>query len=264
MVAQLDFPRVAVDIVEKAQAFGVTLRVLGATAFRLHCPEYIDIHMAMEREITDIDFAAYSKEGKKIEEFFTRHHFNTDRKQAALTPGLFEGRHIYENPVDGLHVDIFEDKLNMCHVVNFHNRLHVDLPTIPLAEMTLEKVQIIRMNEKDIKDMLMLFAAHPVGEHDDQTINGKYIADLLSKDWGFYHTTQMNLGKIREGLARYGSFFSAPDVENITARIDRLSQMIEQAPKSLKWKTRAAVGTRMQWYNDVEEVERATHLNDIG
>lgn len=50
-------------------------------------------------------------------------------------------------------------------MVKFQNRLHVDSPTIPLAELALEKLQIVRLNEKDVKDMLMLFAAHPVGDH---------------------------------------------------------------------------------------------------
>ena len=62
-------------------------------------------------------------------------------------------------------MDIFEDELNMCHVVNFRNRLHLDSPTITLADLSLEKFQIVRLNEKDIRDMLMLFAAHPVGDN---------------------------------------------------------------------------------------------------
>ncbi|MBF8285613.1 MAG: putative succinate dehydrogenase/fumarate reductase related rane subunit [Anaerolineales bacterium] len=44
-------------------------------------------------------------------------------------------------------------------MVKFQNRLHVDSPTIPLAELALEKLQIVHLNEKDVKDMLMLFAA---------------------------------------------------------------------------------------------------------
>jgi hypothetical protein len=39
--------------------------------------------------------------------------------------------------------------------------------------------------------------------------------------------------------------------------------MIENTPKALKWKARAAIGTRVQWYNDVEEVERAEHLSNL-
>jgi len=217
----------------------------------------------MGRDVTDIDFAAYSKEGEKIEKFFANGHFQSERQQASLTPGLFVGRHIYENPQTGLHVDIFEDELNMCHLVDFRNRLQLDSPTISLADLALEKFQIVRINEKDIRDMLMLFAEHSVGDIETETINGKYIASIMSRDWGFYYTTTTNLGKIRKGLERYKDLFTAEDNQNIQDRIAQLEQMIESAPKSLKWKARASIGTRVQWYNDVEEVERAEHLQNL-
>ena len=115
-------------------------------------------------------------------------------------------------------------------MVKFQNRLHVDSPTIPLAELALEKLQIVHLNGKDVKDMLMLFAAHPVGDQDGETINGKYIADLMGKDWGFYHTTTLNLGKIRNGLPRYQHLFKPQDFSYIQERITTLLGLIEQAP----------------------------------
>ena len=263
MSQTIDFVNEAINIVNKAQQQGLTLRVLGATAFRIHCPDHVHVHVSMGRDITDIDFAAYSREGEKIENFLAKDHFQSERQKASLTPGLFAGRHIYENPETGLHVDIFEDELNMCHVVNFRNRLNLDSPTITLADLSLEKFQIVRINEKDIRDMLMLFASHPVGDIENETINGKYIASIMSKDWGFYYTTTMNLGKIRKGLERYKDLFTAQDNQNINERITTLEKMIESAPKSLAWKARAASGTRVQWYNDVEEVERAEHLQNL-
>lgn len=263
MSQAIDFVNEAINIVNKAHQQGLTLRVLGATAFRIHCPDHVHVHVSMGRDITDIDFAAYSREGEKIENFLAKDHFQSERQKASLTPGLFAGRHIYENPETGLHVDIFEDELNMCHVVNFRNRLNLDSPTITLADLSLEKFQIVRINEKDIRDMLMLFASHPVGDIEQETINGKYIASIMSKDWGFYYTTTMNLGKIRKGLERYKDLFTAQDNQNINDRITTLEKMIEAAPKSLAWKARAAIGTRVQWYNDVEEVERAEHLQNL-
>jgi hypothetical protein len=264
MSEAFDFVNEAISIVNKAQQHGLTLRVLGATAFRIHCPEYVHVHQSMGRDITDIDFAAYAKEGEKIENFLAKDQFQSERHKAALTPGLFAGRHIYENPATGLHIDIFEDELNMCHVVSFRNRLNLDSPTITLADLTLEKLQIVTLNEKDIRDMLMLFAAHPVGDTEQETINGKYISGIMSKDWGFYYTSTTNLGKIRKGLERYKELFTAQDNANISERISQLEQMIERAPKTLAWKARAAIGPRIQWYNDVEEVERADHLSDLG
>lgn len=264
-MTEIDFVGEAKKIAAAARAAGITLRVLGATAFRIHCPDFAGVHSAMGRTLSDIDFAAYGKEEVKIEQFFENGlHFKSERRQAALTPGLFAGRHIYEEPQTGLHVDIFVDQLNMCHVVNFHNRLHVDSPTIPLAELALEKLQIVRLNEKDVKDMLMLFAAHPVGDHDGETINGKFIAEIMSKDWGFYYTATLNLDKIRNSLPRYQHLFETEVVNHVQERITTLLGMLERVPKSFKWKARAAIGTKMQWYNDVEEVERADHLSDIG
>jgi hypothetical protein len=263
MSQEIDFVNEAINIVNKAQQQGLTLRVLGATAFRIHCPDHVHVHISMGRDITDIDFAAYSKEGERIEKFLSKDQFQSERQKASLTPGLFAGRHIYENPATGLHVDIFEDELNMCHLVNFRNRLHLDSPTITLADLSLEKFQIVTINEKDIRDMLMLFASHPVGEIEKETINGKYIASIMSKDWGFYYTTTTNLGKIRRGLDRYKDLFTAQDAQNINERMTTLEQMIEKAPKTIGWKARAAIGTRVQWYNDVEEVERAEHLQNL-
>ena len=263
MSQAIDFVNEAINIVNKAQQQGLTLRVLGATAFRIHCPDHVHVHVSMGRDITDIDFAAYSREGEKIENFLAKDHFQSERQKASLTPGLFMGRHIYENPDTGLHVDIFEDELNMCHLVNFRNRLNLDSPTITLADLSLEKLQIVTLNEKDVRDMLMLFASHPVGDTEKETINGKYIASVMSKDWGFYYTSTMNLGKIRKGLERYKDLFTVQDNQNIADRITTLEKMIESAPKSLAWKARAAIGTRVQWYNDVEEVERAEHLQNL-
>ncbi len=246
-------------IVREAQEQGITLRILGSTAFRIHTPNHVAIHTAMERPMTDIDLLAYSKQDREIDRFFIQTGFEPLR--AALTPELFAHRRIYNHP-NGLHVDIFLDHLHFCHQISFKDRLHVDTPTIPLAELALEKLQIVHLNEKDVKDMLILLAGHPVGDHDNETINGAYIAATLSRDWGFYYTTTLNLVKIRNGLGRYRDLFSAADIQSIETGLSELGRRIEEAPKSMGWKARAAVGPRLKWYQEVDEVERAEHLKD--
>ncbi len=251
----------ALGIVERAQAKGVYLRILGSTAFRIHSPDYVSIHQAMDRPLTDIDFIAYSKQDRAMEATLISEGYKM--VVAALTPELFAMRRIFTHPSNGIHIDVFLDELSMCHKIPFRNRLEVDSPTIPLAELVLEKTQIVRLNEKDIKDMLILLAAHAVGDNDRDTINGKYIAGLLSKDWGFYYTNKLNLARIRKGLDVYSQPFSGEDVKHIGERLDLLEKMIEDAPKSIGWKARAAIGPKVKWYNDVDEVERAEHLEDL-
>jgi len=261
MSTNSNFVDEAQHLVERAQAKGVFIRILGSTGFRIHSPEFVAIHESMDRPLTDIDFMAYSKQDREIEAFFVAEGYKP--LVAALTPELFATRRIYNHPSNGIHIDVFLDTLDMCHKIFFRNRLEVDSPTIPLAELVLEKVQIVTLADKDIKDMLILLAAHPIGDNDHETINGDYIADLLSKDWGFYYTSKLNFAKIRNGLSVHRSLFPDGDARNIEARLDQLTAMIEAAPKSLKWKTRAAIGTKVKWYNDVDEVERAEHLQDL-
>ena len=261
MTGNSHFVDEALGIVERTQAKGVYLRILGSTAFRIHSPEYVSVHEAMDRPLTDVDFAAYSRQDRGIEACLIAEGYKM--VVAAVTPELFAMRRIFNHPSNGVHIDVFFDELNFCHKIPFRNRLEVDSPTLPLAELVLEKTQIVTLNQKDIKDMLILLAAHPVGDHDHETINGKHISGLLSKDWGLYFTTTLSLDKIRKGLEIYRQPFSDKDVENIQARINLLTQMIEEAPKTLAWKARAAVGPKVKWYNDVDEVERAQHLEDI-
>jgi hypothetical protein len=45
-------------------------------------------------------------------------------------------------------------------------------------------------------------------------------------------------------------------VQTIRQRLAAIQGAMEAAPKSLAWKMRAKVGTRVRWYEEVEEVQR--------
>jgi hypothetical protein len=259
-VDSAEFERIGLEIVDSAEKSGVTLRLLGAVAFRHHCPVHKDLQVSMHRVLTDLDFAAYYKQEKAIDKFFLN-DLGYVSQTASLTPGLMIGRKIYLDPTgERPHIDVFFDKLNMCHVVSWEKgQLELDTPTISLALLMLEKLQIVHINEKDVKDVMMLLLEHEVGDSDSEVVNGKNMSKIMAKDWGFYYTSTTNLNKVKSLLGDYDAL-SSGDRDVISARIDDLLNMIEKEPKSLGWKLRAKVGTKKQWYNDVEEVERAEHL----
>src|SRR5512135_2442090 len=91
----------ALGIVERAQAKGVFLRILGSTAFRIHSPDYVSVHEAMNRPLTDVDFAAYGKQDREIEACLTSEGYKM--VVAALTPELFATRRIFNHPTNGIH-----------------------------------------------------------------------------------------------------------------------------------------------------------------
>jgi hypothetical protein len=143
----------------------------------------------------------------------------------------------------------------MCHVIDYAGRLEVDSPTVPLAELLLQKLQIVQTNEKDIQDTIILLAEHDLGKGDKDVINGDYVAKVLANDWGFYYTVTANLVKIKEFLDKYDAL-SKSQKAVVNQRIDVLRERIEKEPKSFQWKMRAKVGPSVKYYNMVEEVQR--------
>lgn len=237
-------------ILKTSNDAGVLMRVIGSLAFQMHCQKFGHLQAAMGRAYTDIDFAAYSKQSKEIQELMTSLGYLENREVFIVSEGE---RAIFDKLGTGLHVDIFYEKLDFCHAIYWKDRLEVDSPTIPLAELLLEKTQIVRINEKDVIDMIMLLLEHPLGGIDNETVNIDRVAKLCADDWGLWRTTTMNLEKIR-ALAQGYEQLTPEQKAKVAEQIKLAMAHIEQEPKPMKWKLRAQVGDRMKWYKDVDEV----------
>src|SRR6266545_2951056 len=87
------------------------------------------------------------------------------------------------------------------------------------------------------------------------TIGLARFSKVLADDWGWWRTATGNLDRVielvRGELARLVPSRAAYDpVEQATA----LRRHAEAVPKSLRWKVRARLGERVQWYEVPEEV----------
>jgi len=212
------------------------------------CPQWTPLHMAMGRVITDIDFMAYGNRRKAVIELLKELGYVMTRDQLRLM--RYYRRYILDDPENHRHIDVFFDRLDYCHTIELQDRLEIDYPTLSLADLLLEKLQIVELNEKDVIDVIVLLREHEVGEGDTETVNSRYISELLAEDWGFYYTATTNLKKIREHLPNY-KVLSETDKAYVKERINLLCERIEEAPKSKKWRMRAKVGTKKKWYRDV-------------
>ena len=237
-------------ILKASDEAGLLLRVIGSLAFQLHCPRCGYLQAAMGRAYTDIDFAAYGKQNKRISELMASLGYTENREVFIGTEG---DRAIFDKPGSGLHVDIFYEKLDFCHAIYWKDRLEVDSPTIPLAELLLEKMQIVQINEKDVIDTIMLLLEHPLGDVDQETINIRFAAHLCANDWGLWRTTTMNLDKVRQ-LAQGYSQLTPEQKSSVESRVMESLARLNNEPKSLAWRMRDRVGDRVQWYKDVDEV----------
>ena len=256
---EAEFFKLRDRIMQEADNRGIILRIIGAIAIRTHCPQYKYLEYDLGRMLTDIDFVAYDKDAKRIRQLFVDLDYREDPAIKAMMSGMGMGKMskrliFYEDNL-GIHSDVFMDELKFCHVVDFRKRLEIDHPTVPLADMLLSKLQIVRINEKDIIDSLVLLREHEVGPSDEDTINADYIAKLFSGDWGFWRTATENLEKIKSFAHGYEKL-TDEDKKDVEAKVEKLLDCIEKAPKSMKWKMRNKVGDKKQWYEEVEEVIR--------
>jgi hypothetical protein len=228
----------------------MVMRLIGALAFRTHCPQFGYIQDELGRQFTDIDFASYPRFFKDIIRVFVELGYQEDK---AVTRLFSESRLLFHDPVFGRHVDIFFNKLDFCHVISFIGRLEIEESTLPLAELLLEKMQIVRINEKDLIDTIMLFREHPVGDADMEMINAGIIARTLADDWGFWRTVTGNLTLLDKELDHYADL-TEEDRKIVRQRINELNKYIDDYPKTLRWKLRSNIGERVKWYKDVEEL----------
>ena len=226
---------------------GVPLRLLGGVAVRLKAPE---VPPSLERQYKDIDFAVTKKGGGAADKLLREAGYEP---HVAFNAMHARERGLYYDEGNGRQVDLFIEAFRMCHEIPLGKRLEVETQTVPLAELMLTKLQIIEVNEKDIRDTVLLFHGHPIADHDDGAINGGQIAALCADDWGLWRTITANVDRCRSHVGDYE--LSGDDRERIESRFDELLQRIEDEPKSRGWRRRAKVGDKKIWYELPEEVE---------
>ena len=226
--------------------------LLGATAIYYQCPNSLLLSDVMQRKLTDLDFIASSKNMAKIPDLFSSLGFEPNERVNALFGAQ---RQIYSDPGTSLHVDIFFDKLSFNHVIDLTHRLDLDPITISLADLLLEKLQIVKISEKDAKDVIVLLREHDFGDKNDSgAIDSEYLVKLLSNDWGFYFTVTSNIGKVIE-FARRNQVLPDGDKQLVIERLNNLMQQLQGSHKSMKWNMRASIGTKTKWYDEAEDVE---------
>ncbi len=241
-------------LTDEAHKQGLVLRVMGPIALHFYFPDYVELYRRMERlgerVFTDIDYAAYGKQRGNLVNFFKAQGYDFDQRTMMV---YGQDRHIYFSDRIPM-IDVFYDRLAYNHPIDYRGRLEYHPYCVSLTDLLLQKLQIVQINDKDLKDAMVLLLAAQVGETDVDCINAAYVARLMSDDWGFYYTATTNLKRIKEAMSKVAALADEQRAV-IGDRADELLKRIEDAPKTMKWKLRARIGTRQQWYNPVSDWE---------
>jgi hypothetical protein len=238
-------------VIGAAAAAGATVRVLGSIGVALHCPDARALLPSFERTYADIDFAAYGRQARDVAAAIAGLGYREDREVWITSEGR---RAIFDHPTaPSVHLDVFYDALEFCHRIPLAGRLEVDAPTIPLAELLLSKLQIVKLNEKDAVDAILLLLDHDLGVGDADVIDAGRVANLCSAEWGLWRTLTMNLEKVRSFASSYPQLSDAQR-RRADDGATGLKRAIDEVPKPLAWRMRDRIGDRRQWWTDVDEV----------
>ncbi len=234
-------------VVAAAGAQGLALRLLGGLAVALHAPSAA--LPALARTYADIDLVAPARQGSAAERLLAGLGYQPDREFNLLNGAE---RLLFRDPPHSRQIDVFVGGFSMCHRIPVAERLELEPLTLPLAELLLTKLQIVQLNEKDLRDICALLLDHPIGQGDAETVNAERVARLCGEDWGLWKTVSLGLGRVRAFATASG--LDPQAAHTVDGRAAALLAALEQTPKSLRWKLRAAVGERVQWYELPEDV----------
>lgn len=244
-------------IVDSARERGLTLRLLGGLAVRDHC-EVLDF---CGRDHSDLDLVGLRSEALQVAQLFAALGYAERREVREATimgQAQFVRRCVHQRPQGGGtvhdddHADVFYDVFRMDHAVDLRDRLALEPYTISSADLLLTKLQVARLESRDVRDVITLLKDLPLADGNVAgAIDLSYAAALCARDWGLWYDVTVNLRRCRDELDGFG--LEAADRDRVAQAIARLSAALDAAPKSLAWRLRAKVGTRVSWHAEVEE-----------
>jgi len=230
-------------IAEAAKRAGVKVKLLGGAGINLHSPSAA--RPPLKRKYGDLDYAISKKDRKLVLSLFPSLGYEANERFNLMNG---DTRLYFFDSGHGRQVDIFIDVFKMSHVIDLRGRLDGDGPCATPADLLLSKLQIYEINRKDLIDVIALVLDHPIGEGDD-AIDARYVARLACEDWGLCRTVQLNIPRLLHTLDELDV-----DRELVRSRVAEIQGAIDAGPKPLKWRLRAQVGDRLQWYELPEEV----------
>jgi hypothetical protein len=239
-------------LVALGDAIGLQVRLLGGLAFHAQVPTWM---AAIERPRRDIDLATRGRDRRSLSDLLAESGYEPDRQHNAL---YGHKQQYFTDRRTGRPVDVLVDRLEMCHRFEFGERLGLDPLTLPRADLLLSKLQIVKINRKDLLDILILVREHDLVTNDRLGINVDRIVALTSADWGWWRTVTGNLDRLeaflRDELAPEELETGFPAGHDPAAQLLAIRTAMDAAPKALGWRVRARVGDRVPWFDEPEEV----------
>ncbi|TMF62511.1 MAG: nucleotidyltransferase family protein [Chloroflexi bacterium] len=244
-----DIEAEAARLLDRAAEAKVLVRLLGGAAVGMH--RHGPRPAVLDRRYGDIDVVVKKGQDRGLKRLLGELGYVPNRSFNNLHG---DRRLLFYDERNARQVDVFIGTFRMCHTLELDDRLEMHPQTLAPADLLLTKLQVVKINTKDIIDAQALLLGHQVGSNliGDAIDLGRLVR-VTSRDWGWYTTFTDNLARLMPDV----DMVLPPDAAaQIGGRVATIQQAMVGAPKSLQWKARAAVGRRVAWYELPEEIGR--------
>jgi len=240
------------ELVRALAEAGATARLLGGVAVAEH--RHHGWGPALERRYGDIDLAAGSRAGPAVGALLAGRGYEPAQPFNRLHG---DRRLLFYDRAHGRQVDVFLGRFAMCHELDLEGRLTGHPTTLSPADLLLTKLQVVEPDPKDLLDAVALFHQHELGDDDDGDVLGvDRLVAVTRADWGWWTTLTDNLAALRATAA---GLLDDAGAALVAGRVEDVVAALERAPKGLRWKARARVGRRVDWFERPEEHGAALH-----
>jgi hypothetical protein len=229
----------ALRLIDRARAEGIEARLIGGLGILHHDAELRE--RGGSRPINDIDLMVPRGQHRLIARLLVDAGYTAEERFNALNG---HRRMVFHGPDWDL--DVLVGIFEMCHRLDMTTRFDLDYPTLPVTDLLLTKLQIVKLNAKDAGDIVDLVAAHGLAEGPGDHVDLVHLRALVRDDWGLWRTIT---GTVEVVVATEPS-------SAVVGRLRELHAALHAAPKSTRWKLRARVGDRVAWYVLPDEVNQ--------
>ena len=235
---------------------GINFRLHGSSGIRAKLARALTILDRAKRQPKDVDGVILSEDREKLRKLLLSSGWLENVELTARSEG---SRMRFAIPKERLVLDISVDALDFARRLDLRNRINLDWPTIPGADLLLGKLQIPRLSRGDIIDCVALLGGLAPTPGNESEINLDRLVEVASLSWRWYQATSLSLATIRD--AAHGNEVDVTEDERnlVVSRIEDILSTIHRARKGVFWRLRAVIGDGLPWQTEVDTISDWPH-----
>ncbi len=219
----IELAQLGTELVNDAEARGITLRMTGGVAIYARCPG-METNPKLRRANADLDFVVDAKDWARVGEIFTARGFM--KKDVAATEQHFVKEDVEVQVILPNHREDF--------AIDFSTRLNVTPLTLPLVDLLLLKLARVNFKTKDIQDAAALLVEHRVttGGDEQEEINRERLYQVANQDYRLWKTIFDNTVTLEKVFDQY---LEPEEAQLAWRRIELLQEVLDAQKHSLGW-----------------------------